>query len=79
MSPIFGPARPKGAKKTVLCNFPPLGVLSAKTQSVKKIGAVPGRIFWGGRIFFSKGAPSSEKIAFLCFEPGISPNAKGLP
>ena len=63
-----GCPRPKGPRKPVFFDFPPVGVRSAKTQNVKK-----SHFFWEkllGRTEFSpKSASSTGKWCFSVFGP----------
>ena len=52
--------------KPVFCDFPAVGVRSAKTQNVKKFRNF-GEKLLGRADFFSKSAPSSEKLRFFPF------------
>ena len=63
-----GPKIPVGPKVPVFCDFPPLGVRSAKTQNVKKLPTFRKKLL--GRTDFSpKSAPSSGKLCFSVFAP----------
>ena len=63
-----GRPRPKRPEGPVFCDFPPLGVRSAKTPNVKKL-----RNFWEKLLrrtdFPPKSAPRSQKSHFFVFGP----------
>ena len=57
---------PEWPKKTVFRNFPPLGVRSVKTESVKKLRNL-GENLLGQPDFPPKTAPSTGKLRFSVF------------
>ena len=59
-----GRPRPKGPKNTVFCDFLPLGVLSVKTQNVKKLRIFREKIL-GVRFFLPKVPPAPGNRVFL--------------
>ena len=73
-----GCPRPKGPKTPVFCDFPPVGVCSAKTQNVK-ICALFGRNFWVGRIFPPKVPLSLGNCVFSVIGPEFLSVPRGCP
>ena len=73
---LKGCPSPKGPRKPVLCDFPPLRVRSAKTQTVEKVAQFLGETFGADGVFPQK-CPYVREIAFFPFWPGISLSAKG--
>ena len=65
-----GCPRPKGPRKPVFHDFPPLGSGRPKRKKLKSC-AIPGRNFWGGRISPQKVplAPGSCVFLFLACGP----------
>ena len=58
-----GCPKPKGPRKEVFCDFPPLGFRSAKTQNVKKLRNFGENLF--GRNFFPKVPLAPQNCVFL--------------
>ena len=57
----------KGLKTPVLCDFPPVGVRSVKTQSIKTLRTtIPGSVV---TVFCDFGTPSAGKMRFSVFSP----------
>ena len=69
---------PKGARKDVFRDFPPVGVRSTEKQNVKKLRNFLGEIFWGRRILFPN-VPLGPGNRVFPIWPEISLSAKGCP